>query len=357
MSDFNTSTVREVEPGIFVTELYNKTAENGVQQIHIYIIPGKAGVNHGRSLMIDTGFRTTDCLVTLEQALKDLHISVTDLDIFLTHRHHDHSGLASILTKEGARVYMNRQEERHPYDCIAYKLTVESREAQKHVLHSVGVDPDHTPEIWSTFMRLSERVEEEGESVLATLGFPYTDVKAGDLFCYGDYALKAVSLKGHTYGQMGLIDEAHRLFFPADQLIEGISPIVATTYPDEALLDGFFQSLAWIKHHCRESEGWKLYPAHGNMITRICEDVDLTVYSYLNKSSIIKEILKKADHPMTVREVAEAAYHIQKLPDDDGAFFQYKMMVTKTFSLLEYLMGLDFVTRSDVNGTFYWKIK
>ena len=46
--------------------------------------------------MIDAGFQDENCLAQMEGVLKELDISYEDLDVFLAHKHHDHSGLASV---------------------------------------------------------------------------------------------------------------------------------------------------------------------------------------------------------------------------------------------------------------------
>ena len=361
------SITKEILPGIFRLTLSDKTIEQGVSEIHIFIIPGETT---SRSLMIDTGFKTTDCLERLEQALHELHISYSDLDIFLTHRHHDHCGLAGILAQKGARLFMNPSEERHPYDCLAYRLSEESIQAQKNVLCSAGITAQQAPDVWKAFMHVTHMIQQHGEWVLAILGFPYHPVQSGDHFQYGAYEFEAVSLKGHTYGQLGLMDRKHKILFAADQVLDGMSPIIATTYPDESLLQSFFDSLEMIKHTC--TEDWCVIPAHGPIIADLPSAVDHTVYSYLNKASAVKDLLEKTSknhtderrketdssrHGYTIREIAESIYHVSAPPDDEASFFIYKMFITKTYSLLEYLHDLGFVTRTLSEGTYYWNYK
>lgn len=361
------SITKEILPGIFRLTLSDTTIEQGVSEIHIFIIPGKPS---SRSLMIDTGFKTTNCLERLEQALHELHISYSDLDIFLTHRHHDHCGLAGILSKKGARLFMNPSEERHPYDCLAYRLSDESFQAQKDVLCSAGITAQQSPAVWNAFMHVTHRIQQHGEWVLAILGFPFQPVQSGDRFNYGAYQFEAIPLKGHTYGQLGLIDRDHKILFAADQVLDGMSPIIATTYPDESLLQSFFDSLEMIKHTCTEE--WCVIPAHGPIIADLPSAVDHTVYSYLNKASAVKNLLEEWTHNpksagcnkteptcpgYTIREIAESIYHVATPPNDEASFFIYKMFITKTFSLLEYLNGLGFVTRTLLNGTYYWNYK
>ena len=370
----------EILPGIFCVSLTDTTIEQGVSCIKIYIIKGKPSVHEGHSLMIDTGFRQEDCHRKLQAALAALEIPVDQLDIFLTHRHHDHSGLAGSFASEGAHIFMNPAEERHPYDCLAYRVSEESLTAQKSVLRSTGITAERTPYAWEAFMKVSERVQQHGEWVLAILGFPYTALSAGDVFVYGDYHFSAYPLKGHTYGQMGLMDHEKKILFVADQLIHGVSPIVATTYPDEHLLEGMFASLRDIKEHYAD---WTIIPAHGEPIRDVAQDVDSIVYSYLSKSTSALDIMKgnapeesaSSAHGVpdavkapaveaqrsigsgawTVHDIAKQLYHMDDDPTDEAAFFTYKMLITKTFSILEYLHDIGFVERTMRDGIYYWR--
>lgn len=369
----------EILPGIFCVSLTDTTIEQGVSCIKIYIIKGKPSVHEGHSLMIDTGFRQEDCHRKLQAALAALEIPADQLDIFLTHRHHDHSGLAGSFASEGAHIFMNPAEERHPYDCLAYRVSEESLTAQKSVLRSTGITAERTPYAWEAFMKVSERVQQHGEWVLAILGFPYTALSAGDVFVYGDYHFSAYPLKGHTYGQMGLMDHEKKILFVADQLIHGVSPIVATTYPDEHLLEGMFASLRDIKEHYAD---WTIIPAHGEPIRDVAQDVDSIVYSYLSKSTSALDIMKgnapeesaSSAHGLpdavkaaaveaqrsigsgawTVHDIAKQLYHMDDDPADEAAFFTYKMLITKTFSILEYLHDIGFVERTMRDGIYYW---
>ena len=50
-----------------------------------------------RSLVIDTGFRMPECREALTTGLAELGIDMNKADIFLTHLHSDHTGLAPEL--------------------------------------------------------------------------------------------------------------------------------------------------------------------------------------------------------------------------------------------------------------------
>ena len=123
----------ERAPGIFEVELHSN--QKSIDEIKIFLIPGKDGE---RSLMVDAGFRSRTCLHVMEEALGKLGITYDRLDIFLTHKHHDHCGLASEYAARGARLFMNPQEDRHCYDCLYYNHSHGSTEDQPRCCKASG---------------------------------------------------------------------------------------------------------------------------------------------------------------------------------------------------------------------------
>ena len=70
---------------------------------------------------------------------------------------------------------------------------------------------------------------------------------------------------------------------------------------------------------------------------------------------MIKHILDHGHHRMTTKEVACLAYGIDHVPGDQSEFIKLKMVISKTFSCLEYLYDEDFAIRTLENGTYYWE--
>lgn len=161
----------EFLPGIY--KVLQKTDRGNTTEINIFIIPGKKGE---RSLMIDAGFQDENCLAQMEGVLKELDISYEDLDVFLTHKHHDHSGLASVYADRGATIYMNPLEERHHYDCLFYSTKKTDPQEQDKVLHSVGVTEEGTPEVWDMFERVRKVVENHNGWTYEVQDFPYKPI-------------------------------------------------------------------------------------------------------------------------------------------------------------------------------------
>ena len=62
---------------------------NPMKNLNSYLIQGE------RSLLIDTGFRWASCREAMERQLTELRVDRDRMDIFATHLHSDHVGLAA----------------------------------------------------------------------------------------------------------------------------------------------------------------------------------------------------------------------------------------------------------------------
>lgn len=336
----------ELLPGMY--RLVLSSDFNSINKINIFIIPGK-NPKKDRSLMVDVGFHDEDCMMNLERAMAKLEIPFSKLDVFLTHKHQDHCGLAYMVERLGARIYMSPGEGRHHYDCLHYNE--QSYRDQTMVLGYAGITEKRTPKLWEMF---TSAVKEDTLKEFNISRFNYIPVHAGDHFCYGDYVFEVIPLKGHTFGQMGLADRKAKIFFCADQIIRRIVPIVATSYKDEHLLRGYFKSLRYAKENLKDC---RFFPAHNEEIQGgdVGKVIDHIVFAYLEKIQIIRQIVRHGRRPMTVVQIAMLAYGMQELPKNQEQFVFLKMITSKTFSCLEYLLDEDLVMREERDGVLYWE--
>jgi len=340
----------ECAPGIYEIRLYDRM--NSVSEIRVFLIPGKPG---RKSLLIDAGFQNEESQHTLEEALKTMGIPYPMLDVFLTHKHHDHTGLAHFLSEQGAQIFMNPEEDRHPYDCLYYTHNQKALDEQIRVLRIVGVTKEKTPLLWDDFMKLNEQLKRPETTPFGKVApYVYTPVKEGQEFCYGDYTFRAVPFRGHTFGQMGLYDKEHSILFSADQVIDGISPIVATAYMNEHLLQMYFQSLNRFEE---QYHGCTKYPSHNESFTDASPIIKKILEAYHQKLDLMRYILAFSPKPLTIKETAFQAYGISLLPgqNKDDQIIKIKMILTKTFSCLEYLYDMGECLRICQDGILYWK--
>ena len=82
--------VEEVLPQLFRAEI--PLPRNPLKAVNSYIIRDRE-----RSLVIDTGMNRDECREAMMAALKELQVDLRRTDLYITHMHVDHLGLAVML--------------------------------------------------------------------------------------------------------------------------------------------------------------------------------------------------------------------------------------------------------------------
>lgn len=303
----------------------------------------------GRSLMVDTAMQLPEDRKFVFNMLKELDIDCSSLDIFITHDHPDHTGLVTELEALGARVLMNPDETRWRADLLHCYLSDDR--TRKESLRTVGVTMQDTPEVYRAIMDYTNRAHQEWSH---TGDFPFIPAPPGTILEYGEYRFEVVSLKGHTYGQCGLYEPAHRLLFCGDQIMTTIVPNVGSQQKDLELLKSYLESMEEMKH---KYEDCLYLPAHYGPIEDIRKEVDRIVLGYMDKCAIMKRVLDEGGGWMTTRDVGVRAYGRSQGPPDYQHFLSCTMIWVKTFSCLEYMYGQGFVERTERDGIFYWRTR
>lgn len=202
----------EVLPNLFRIPV--PLPNNPLKILNSYLIRGKE-----RSLLIDTGFRMDACREALLKGLEELQQDRNTLDIFVTHIHADHSGLAAEIVRPGCRVYVS--------------------EVDKTGLDVPVTDENHWVRNTTRFreMAMPSHIVDDMANVNPAVAFAplrggqyYTGVKDGQVLCVGDYQLRCVLTPGHTPGHMCLWDEAHKVMFTGDHVLFDITPNI-TNWP------------------------------------------------------------------------------------------------------------------------------
>lgn len=335
--------LKEVLPGLFVDQFRSEFF--GVQTLNYSFIPGKNG---GRSLLVDAGLPETvdpTSRNTLLKDLRELNLDPEKLDCIITHTHRDHVGQAHLLNELGASVYLNPADMAVSEEQINHEIL--HPQLRKELFRYIGLDlsPDET---YRQFWKAADAFTAGFENAWK---FQWKPLPPGSRVSYGDYHLETVPLPGHTVGHMGLWDEEKKVLFSGDVLVHGITPIVSDSgnYPNA--LDDYLNSLRAVKHQYADC---LFVPGHGAAFRHPEEEVDSAVQNYLDKCSIMYDVLRHTEGPLTIRGVALRAYgrYGKHLTDEQRR--SCILIWFKTSACLQYMQERNLVKETVEDGISLW---
>ncbi|NHW22891.1 MAG: MBL fold metallo-hydrolase [Archaeoglobales archaeon] len=212
--------------------------KNPLKYLNSYVITGS------RTLIIDTGFNLDICYQEMRRGLEEIGVDLSRVEIFATHLHADHLGLAGRLSDE---VFISR---------IDAEIAVES------VIH---------PEYWkelAEFYRKNGFPPEEAEKVskihpavkYSPKAIQFNFLKEGDVLEYGNFRLEVMHTPGHTPGHLCLYEPDRKILFSGDHILFDITPNITHWGAFDDSLGDYLRSLDRVY----ELEVEKTLPGHRN---------------------------------------------------------------------------------------------
>lgn len=212
---------------------------NPLKTLNSYLIIGE------RNLLVDTGFRQAPCREAMERQLEELGVDRDRTDIFLTHLHSDHTGLAPELVRPGCRVYIGAVDGRRLVD----SSRDDSWQSVYREYVQNGFSAADMETLWnSNPAKVSAPPPWDG----------YTFLEDGDSLRYGGYTLRCLLTPGHTPGHMCLYDGERKVFFSGDHVLFHITPNICRWSGVADSLGDYLQSLDRV----RDLPVERLLPAH-----------------------------------------------------------------------------------------------
>jgi glyoxylase-like metal-dependent hydrolase (beta-lactamase superfamily II) len=182
--------------------------DSPLKSLNAYVVRGS------RNLLIDTGYRRKECLDCLMEGLGELGISMDDTDIFLTHLHSDHTGLAPDIASPGTKIFIGREDGTR----LMNRRFSPEKLAREHLKD--GFDPRELALLpQNSIWKYSAAPRDD-----------YILLDDGDTLSYGGRRLRLVLTPGHTPGHMCLWDDENQVLFLGDHVLYDISPNI-TTWP------------------------------------------------------------------------------------------------------------------------------
>ena len=195
--------------------------------LNSYIVKGG-----DRFLIIDTGFNREECLNAMNASLQKLGVDLNKTDIFITHLHVDHMGLAGTLASDNSKVYFNEQE------AGSINASDDNRNDHWQKILDVYVANGFAADGARTSME-SHPAHKYG----LKRKIDFTIVKEGDMIDIGDFHFRCVATPGHSPGHTSLYEANKKILVAGDHILFDITPNITYWVEMEDALGQYLDSL------------------------------------------------------------------------------------------------------------------
>jgi len=201
--------IEQVLPDLFRIEI--PLPNSPLRSLNSYLIKGKE-----RFLIIDTGMNREECLRPMLSSLEELDVDLNRTDLFITHLHADHLGLAGKLATENSRIYFNEKE-------LSFKIFNTDRDKEvidEHISYycAHGFPEDE--------LRAALK-SHPGNKYSPADPLKFSLLNDGDRIDIGDYSFRCIETPGHTPGHMCLYEPDRKILVSGDHILFDITPNIS----------------------------------------------------------------------------------------------------------------------------------
>lgn len=318
------SGIQEVFSGIY--QILVPLPGNPLKEVNCYLIRGRE-----RNLLVDTGFRRQECWDALQQGLRRLGVSMERTDIFLTHSHADHSGLAPELICEGGRIYAGVHE--------LSRLDVPTRtrvwSERDAYFAQEGMDTPNDP-------------ESPGRKYACVQYENYVPVTEGQTLWYGPYTLECLAMPGHSPGHMCLYLRRQKVLFLGDHVLFDITPNITSWMDFPDALGIYLDSLERLKQY----EVALALPGHRGIHSDLAGRIEALKAHHQDRLREILQIVRDAPGLTGYDIAGKMTWHIQCQSWEDFPTAQRSYAVGEAMAHLDYLRVRGVLARRSINGVF-----
>ena len=178
-----------------------------------YLIPGDDGYT-----LIDSGWNTPEAFEALEQELRDVGVSFSEIKrLLVTHVHPDHYGLAGRVKEvSGAQVIVHQRE--RDFIRTRYRDPEQLLERMAVWIREQGVPEQEVSDLQGSSMPVRQYVVPVEPDVV---------LWGGETLDFGVYRLEVIWTPGHSPGHMCFYERAQRAIFTGDHVLPTITPNVS----------------------------------------------------------------------------------------------------------------------------------
>lgn len=309
---------------------------NPLKELNSYFIRGFES-----DLLIDTGFRMPECEEALLAGLAELKSDPLRRDVYVTHLHADHSGMADKFVGEGRSIYISEID-------LAYnRYWSGAQYADKEVRFLEEGFTKEMLDILATSSPASIYIMKDWSLPCIKV------VKNGDVLSVGDYDLEVIFTPGHTPGNTMLWNEKNQIMFSGDNILFDITPNITFWETAKDSLGDYLETLEKSKKYPVKIT----FPGHrktGDYHARIEE---LLKHHEIRIAEAYERVCQEPG--LNATEIAgKMSWRIRSSTWEDFPLVQKRFAVGEAMAHLDYLMQRNKITRKKENGTWhYYKVE
>lgn len=306
--------------------------ESPLKLLNSYFIRGK-----DRNLLIDTGFRRPECRKALMDGLMGLDADMEKTDIFLTHLHSDHVGLAPELICQGGKIYLSQVD---LHRLKSYEGSGWAEFDEKFIKE--GFSPEGLKEL-------------QHKNPARIYGPVHTDqyeaVFPGQTLSYGGYTLTCVNTPGHTPGHMCLHLPEAKLMFLGDHLLFDITPNIICWLEFDNALRAYCDSLLKLREYDIEIP----LPGHRSAGADMKERIDEIFAHHKARLEEALGVIEREPGLSAYQIAGRMTWKIRSRSWEDFPIVQKWFAVGEAVSHVEYLMAEGLICRkTDASGKHFY---
>jgi glyoxylase-like metal-dependent hydrolase (beta-lactamase superfamily II) len=318
------------EPAQDIYRIILPLPDNPLKSLNSYLIRGEK-----RHLLVDTGFNRRECRDALFPALERLGVRAGEFDVFVTHLHADHSGLAADLAAApGTIAYASAWDGEtinKLTDGPAYWLDL-LNEMARH-----GCDPA---------LLLDLRTNHPGIRFGPSGKTDFTVVREGDVLRYGQNPLMVLSTPGHTPDHLVLYEAERGLLFSGDLILGDITPNIPRwrTMPDS--LGTYLKSLDKVE----KLEVSLTLPGHRSLVRDTKKRIGELRAHHSRRLAEVRSILAACGEMTAAAVAREMTWSMRGTPWQDFPSPQQWFAINEALAHLDHLVVLGRAVREEKKG-------
>lgn len=286
-----------------------------------------------KNLIIDTGLAVPECLKALQTGLRDLNIDLSKTELFITHLHSDHAGLAFSLLKENSTVYMSPADfhiitrmSQKTYMEEIYQRCLHEGFSQKEMKHfQQTIDPDKLiPDQTGTVSLVTDQSKIQ----------------------VGAYEFTCIETPGHTPGHTCLYLEKEKLIFLGDHILFDISPSIPFWAGIRDSLGDYLNSLRKV----RQMGINKAFVGHRKSKQNLGQRIDALIQHHEARLKQIRCVVKHHEGLNAYEIAKELTWSVKAHNWGDFTIQQKWFAVAETIAHLDYLVLHNGITRQEVHS-------